>query len=56
MSNLAPGVTVSDLPGNSAAEMWVADRAEELVEDDGLSWVEAVEQAWLEWDRTGPNE
>jgi len=50
MSNLPPGVTVSDLPGNSAAEMWVADRAEELVEDDGMSWVEAVEQAWLEWE------
>ena len=50
MSNLAPGVEVSDLPGNSDAEMWVADRAERLVDDEGMEWTDAVETAWGEWE------
>ena len=48
MSNYPPGVSVSDLPGHSHAEMWVADRSEELF-DDGMEWIDATDQAWQEW-------
>ena len=47
-TNLPPGVSVSDLPGHSDAEMWLERRVDDLL-CSGLEWDEAVQQAQQEW-------